>query len=72
MRVSDEGLGYLAFYVWNECPFIVQMDLLIIKYLISAKKVTFGLIKFCYEMEEVHSKRESLEIMHQRPKSCFI
>ena len=38
MRVSDEGLTYLAFYVWNECPFVVQMDLLIIKRSISAKK----------------------------------
>ena len=72
MRVSDEGLTYLAFYLWNECPFIFQMDLLIIKCSISVKKVTFGLIKFCYEIEEVHSKRENLEIMHQRLKSCFI
>ena len=53
-RVSDEGLTYLTFYVWNECPFIFQMDLL---------KSDVGLIKFCYEIKEVHSKREGLEII---------
>ena len=31
MRVSDEALAYLAFYVWNECPLIFKMELLIIK-----------------------------------------
>ena len=31
MRVSDEASAYLAFYVWNECPFTFKMELLIIK-----------------------------------------
>ena len=34
--------------------------------------MTFGLMKFCYEIEEAHSKGEGLEIMHLNLKSCFI
>ena len=36
------------------------------------KKVTFGSIKFCYGIKEVHSKREGLEIIVLHLKSCFI
>ena len=36
------------------------------------KKGTFGSMKFCYEIDEVHSKRESVEIMHLQLKNCFI
>ena len=48
---------YLVFYVWNECPLIFKMELVVIK------EVAFGSIKYCYDIEEVHSKREGLEIM---------
>ena len=34
--------------------------------------MTFGSIKFCYDVEEVHSKRERLEIIVLHLKSCFI
>ena len=72
MHVSDEASAYLAFYVWNECPYIFKMELLIIKGWIFEKKVTFSSRKFCYDMEEVHSKRERLEKIVLHLKSCFI
>ena len=72
MRVSDEVAAYLAFYVWNECPFIFKMELLIIKGWIFEEKGTFGSIQFCYDIEEVQSKREGLEIIVLHVKSCFI
>ena len=34
--------------------------------------MTFGPMKFCYDIGEVHSKREGLEITHLHLKSCFI
>ena len=72
MRVPDESSAYLAFYVWDECPFIFKMELLIIKGWIFEKKMTFGSIKFCYDIEEVHSKCERLKIIVLHLKSCFI
>ena len=53
MCVSNEGLTCLAFYVWNECPFIFQMNLLIIKSWILEEKVTFGLVKFCLAIPQI-------------------
>ena len=47
------------------------MELWIIKSWIFEKKVTFGTIKFCDDIE-VHSKREGMEIMGLHLKSCFI
>ena len=51
MRVSDEASAYLAFYVWKECPFIFKTQLLIIKSCIFKKNVTFGPIKFFYDIQ---------------------
>ena len=52
--------------------FFFKMELLIIKGWIFEKKVTFESIKFCYNIGEVHSKRERLEIIVLHLKSRFI
>lgn len=63
---------HLALCVWNECPFILQVDLLIIKSLIFEKKSDLCSHKILLGIEEVYSKRVRLELINLHLKNCFI
>ena len=52
--------------------YVIKIKIQKLNFFVLEKKVTFVFIKFCYEIKDVDSKREGLEIISLHLKSCFM